>query len=347
MDYPVRRTEDWAAMAGVPLRERIDAFLRNRRYLRRAKSRSGNELRPLHTAREPFGPRDIALICVLRDAENYIPSFLAHYRKLGVARFLVVSDRSTDRSNDLLRQPDVDLFASNVTFSEAGGGLVWRDMLAERYGRNRWYLSVDADEYLVFPGSEMRPVSALAADLERCGLKRAMAAMIDIYPDAPLAAAPTGYPADTAPTEICPLFDGDGYSVTPERIGSALRGGPRKRLFGADMRLTKFPLLYVDRWTQFAGGSHHGTLPVWRNYSAVHAVLLHYKFTPNAVAEFTALAERGTHSNQSEYYKTIVAKDAFRDGPDLRYPGSRRFRGSEDLVAAGFMQDLRLTRPRL
>ena len=82
------------------------------------------------------------------------------------------------------------------------------------------------------------------------------------------------------------MYDGDGYWLGNEKFCTAVRGGPRFRLFGADMRLTKFPVLFVDRKTQFNGGSNHGPLPFRRNFSPVHAVLLHYKFPNDAVKDF-------------------------------------------------------------
>lgn len=341
MQYPVRNVKDWGKLGRLSLKKRIRLFLRDRRYRKRAKSDQGVEFEKIHAATSPLGPRDIILICVARNAATYIPSFLAHYRRLGVTRFAFLDDRSDDQTRALLAQPDVDLYASNVDFRRASGGLLWRDMLVGQYGYDRWYISVDCDEYLIYPGCENRPITAFIADLERNRLKRTLAIMLDIYPDGKLAEAAHD-PIDAPPTVRCPLHDGDGYTVYDDSHSTAVRGGPRLRLFGADMRMSKFPVIFVDRVTQFNGGSHHAPIPVTRNFGPVHAVLLHYKFPTDAVKEFHRIADQGTHAKGAGFYKAIISHAAFGEEMDLRYPGSVRFTNSENLVAKGYMKDLRI-----
>ncbi|MEF2549282.1 glycosyltransferase family 2 protein [Aurantimonas sp. E1-2-R+4] len=297
---------------------------------------------PVRKLSEPLAHDDIILISVLKNAERYLPSFLAHYRSLGVKRFAFVDDRSNDDTRALLlAAPDADIYESNVDYRGASGGLVWRDLLVDRYGQDRWYVSIDCDEYLVFPGSEKRTLMDFIADIESEGLKRALAVMIDIYPDAKLSDAPQHRPPDASPTVVCPLYDAEGYTIANEKFCTAIRGGPRRRMFGTDMRMTKFPVIFVDRKTRFNSGSDHGPLPIQRNYSAVHAVLLHYKFSADSIKEFRTMYEWGTHFDGGRFYKEILDHAAFGETMDFRYAQSTAFVDSEKLVAAGFIQDLR------
>lgn len=342
MEYPVGNPRDWRSLAGPSLLEGALSALRTLRGRRKARRYARLSLDAVRSAPGTLARRGVVLLCVTRDAAKHLPSFLAHHRRLGVARFAFVDDRSADTTRAILQaQDDVDLFESDADFKQARGGLIWRDMLVERYGRDRWYLSLDSDEYLVFPGSEQRPLASFIADLERRRLTRAHAAMIDIYPDSALGQARPAASPEALPTETSPLFDGTGYELNRELFGAALRGGPRRRVYGVDMRMSKFPLLYADAATRFAGGSHHGPLPFGRNFLPVHAVLLHHKFPAGAVEDFREIARRETHSGKSAFYKAIVAQSGFDGSADLRYPGSQRYAGSQQLVAGGFMQDLR------
>lgn len=342
MEYPVKDRKDWKRLEGAPLGLRIASVFRSLRLGRRGRRYARPALLPLRLAARLPARDETVLVCVAKDAAKQLPSLLAHYRRLGLKRFAFLDDRSRDDTRAvLLAQPDVDLFESDVDFKAARGGNIWRDMLVEHYGRGRWYLSVDSDEYLVFPGSEQRPLSAFVADLQRHGLKRAHAAMLDIYPDAPLGAERAPVAEDAFPTETSPLYDGSHYTIGPEMFGTAVRGGPRQRLYGVEMRMSKFPLLFADGATQFAGGSHHGPLPLGRNFLPVHAVVLHHKFPAGVVEDFHEIARRGTHSGKSAFYRHIVAHAGFSDDADLRYEGSRRFRGSQALVDEGFVLDLR------
>ena len=54
---------------------------------------------------------DIPLMFITHNDLKLMPSFLAHYRKLGVTRFICVDDVSTDGTRDYL--PDEDGFVVN------------------------------------------------------------------------------------------------------------------------------------------------------------------------------------------------------------------------------------------
>src|SRR5262249_11263630 len=107
------------------------------------------KLEPITRAR-PLEDGEIPVIAVTRNEIGLLKSFLAHYRQLDVRRFLIVDDQSTDGTTAFLAaQPDVDLYRSNVRYGAAFAGRLWRQMLIDRYGRDRWYVMVDADEFLV------------------------------------------------------------------------------------------------------------------------------------------------------------------------------------------------------
>ncbi|RIX99174.1 glycosyltransferase family 2 protein [Aureimonas flava] len=340
--YPVADPADWAAIGRLSPLRRLALALRERRYRRRAPpaaDAAGAGLTPAGPVR-PLAAGDLALVCVLRNVAAYLDAFLDHYRRLGVTRFVLVDDRSTDGTAErLAAQGDVDLFTAAASFAEGGRGLAWRDALFTLYGRGRWYLNVDADEFLVFPGSETRRIPDLIADLERAGRKRCLAPMLDLYPTGALRDAdPSG---GRHPLEVSPMIDGDGYEIRAEKFTLAVRGGPRTRLFGNAIRLTKFPLILVDEATSLAGGSIHGPLPIARNFAPVNAVLLHFKFSAASVEEFPRLAREGQHFGGSMFYRQISEADGFGADLSLAYPGSLRVGDTQDLVRRGFMQDPR------
>ena len=342
MRYPIENPADWRKFGSLSFRERYLALAwRSWRHRLRARRWKQVDLTAVSPSRGSLAACDLILICVVRNAEKYLPSLLAHYRSIGISRFAVVDDRSDDGTRALLGgETDVDLYQSSVDFRRSAGGLLWRDGLVDIYGRDRWYVSIDADEYLVYPGFEERRLPDFITDLERNGLKRALAVMLDIYPDRAIGAV--GKTLESFPTEVSPLYDSAGYEIRNDKLCTAIRGGPRFRVFGTDMRMTKFPVVFADRQTRFTSGSHHALLPLQRNFSAVQAVLLHHKFPAGAVQDFHAITARGSHFGGSAFYKQTIAHPSFGDELDFRYPGSARYEGSETLVEQGFMQDLRL-----
>lgn len=342
MKYPVEHAQDWEQLVKPTFAEHAFQALREPLLRMRARrSRAGIDLHVVKRAAMSLDPDDVLLICVLRNASKYLPSFLAHYRSLGLRRFAFVDDQSEDETRALLlREDGVDIFESNVRYGASAGGLIWRDMLVDLYGRNRWYVSIDVDEYLVFPGYEHRPLNAFIGDLRRHNLTRSMAVMLDIYPETTLGTAPPHTPLEAFPTVVSPLYDTSSYTLIKHRKCITVRGGPRARLFDSHLRLTKFPVIYMDGPSQFDGVGAHSPLPLRRNHSAAHAVLLHYKFTTEALTEFSRLLTEGQYSNRSKHYRKITENDGFNETLSLRYAGSARFEGSRQLVESGFMRAL-------
>lgn len=173
---------------------------------------------------EPLRPDDLPLVCVVRNAVPYMKSFLRYYREMGVTRFIVVDDRSDDGTTEILSSaPDVDLFCSNMRYAQADRGRVWRDALFNLYGRQRWYLSVDADEFFVFPRMEQRNIRSFIRELEQNGIRRCLAPMIDMYPGGLLRDGVFVDDGAKYPFEVSSHFDGDGYTAKPEKFSGSAR----------------------------------------------------------------------------------------------------------------------------
>ena len=96
-DYPVASPEIWSGIGKLPLHRKLFVALRSRWYAR-ARTPGGVTLTRVSSAESPLDPSGIVLLCGTRNAETQIPSFLQHYRKLGVQRFAFVDDRSQDDS---------------------------------------------------------------------------------------------------------------------------------------------------------------------------------------------------------------------------------------------------------
>lgn len=345
LQYPVRDSADWQRLDRAPLFRRITTYLRHAKLSVRPR----REARLVRHSGEftPLAADDIPVLCIVRNANNYIRSFLAYYRKLGVTRFLFVDDRSDDGTRQVLENaPDVDLYTSNLEYKDVHLGAGWRDALFDIYGRNHWYLLLDADEFLVFPQSESRSLRSFIDDLETAGIRRCFAPMLDLYPPGALAASQFVDDGKQWPFEVSSHFDSDSYRIKPERYGHAVRGGPRQRLFGRDMRLSKFPLIWVDSGTDFRRGSVHGPGPCFRNFVPVTAVLLHYRFSSHSMQEFRKIVAVGGHAGGSAHYNAILASPGFSENFSLAYKGSLKFSGSQDLIDRGFMMDLRRGSPQ-
>jgi hypothetical protein len=143
-----------------------------------------------------------------------LPWLLEYYRKLGVARFFMVDNCSTDGSTEfLLAQKDCHIFRTAAAMREAGQGSAWHQAIIDEHGENHWWVLADADEMLVYPSSETVPLPQFCRYLDAIGAEGVSAFMIDMYSEGPIATA--HYKPGQPFTEVCPFFDSE-YDFWPK-----------------------------------------------------------------------------------------------------------------------------------
>jgi hypothetical protein len=267
----------------------------------------------------PLRAEDIPLVFITHNDMAILPFFLKHYRQLGVTRFICVDDVSKDGTREFLKaQPDVDLWTSPIRYSEARRGRRWREALFARYGYDQ---------------CETQGLAALMRFMDDRGCKRFAAPMIDMYPG-PGSAQPEA--GTDAPWVFSNCFDGSGYDCHLDKRGIRMRGGPRRRCFGEDNELIKYPLIYWDR-SCFFGSSPHRPLPYQRNFTPHWGALLHFKFFVNYKDKIAEAAEGKQHYNDAAHYRAMMEELQRGEGLDLSGDASLGYVGSRQLQDLGFV----------
>ncbi|WP_347415949.1 glycosyltransferase family 2 protein [Paracoccus sp. (in: a-proteobacteria)] len=305
------------------------------------------DLQPIADRTRAIGPDDILVVTTLRNEIAHLPGFLDHYRRLGAAHFLIVDNASDDGSDGFLAaQPDVSLWRSHASYRAARFGLDWTNALLMRHGHGHWCVTVDADELLIYPHHDTRPLPQLVAHLQAQGIAGMGALMLDLYPDGPVgsADAPEGAPL----AQRLPWFDPGPYRarrMMPRR-NLWVQGGVRERVFFADdpvrsPTLNKLPLMRWS-WRQVYVNSTHSLLPPRLNdlYDGpgdrrLSGVLLHGKFLPGIVEKSTEELTRRQHFVRPEAYADYHR--AVARGPVLRDANSLRLTDWRQLVQLGLM----------
>ncbi|WVT75379.1 glycosyltransferase family 2 protein [Sinorhizobium chiapasense] len=281
-------------------------------------------------------PDDLPLVFLTHNDAKLMPGFLAHYRSLGVTRFICVDDVSTDGTRDyLLSQPDVDLWASALRYREARRGRLWREVLFQLYGGDRWYVNVDSDEFLIYDEYESRTLWSVIHALEDLKISRLPAPMLDMYP-VDLGAADVSQLKTRPPWEIADHFDSRGYSLATTRRAITVKGGARHREFDADLELIKYPLIFWDGNCRF-GASIHQPLPYQRNFSPVLGALLHFKFFADYEKVFEDAVADGQYFDGSAAYAKMTQALASTGALQLFSQSSVKFGGSKQLLRLGFI----------
>ncbi len=292
-------------------------------------------------------PGAILAFSTMRNEAIRLPHFLDHHRKLGVDHFLIVDNDSTDGTRDYLdAQADVSLWRTCGSYRLSRFGVDWLTWLQMRHGDGHWCLTVDADELLIYPHHDTRPLRALTEWLDRGGRRSFGALMLDMYPKGRLSAQ--HYSAGDDPCGTLQWFDAGNYMIQKQKRLENLwiQGGPRARLFfGENPRraptMGKVPLVRWSRRYAYVS-STHSILPRHLNHvfdeaggELTSGILLHTKFLPMITGRSAEEKCRREHFANSRIYDSYY--DSLTDDPDLWCAGSTRYRGWRHLEALGLM----------
>lgn len=182
---------------------------------------------------------DIVCVALAHNEGPILPHFLSHYRNLGVNHFLIVDDRSTDNTAEILAgADDVTVFSPSKDSTYKEHKRFWRAELLDQFCAGKWCIVPDLDEHLVYNRMDDLRLPEIISNLEKEGAEAVQATMVDMYCDTPFnEILYEGGPL----IEAFPLFDGPDHHFrlmsprrfrkkypTPDHI---VIGGVRQRMF--------------------------------------------------------------------------------------------------------------------
>ncbi|MCA0846489.1 glycosyltransferase family 2 protein [Salipiger thiooxidans] len=320
--------------------------LQRKRWRLRA-LRKSRELLPVSDRTDRIRPSDLLVFCTQRNEGVRLPYFLRYYREMGVNHFIFVDNDSTDTSRDYLaRQEDVSVWTTRGSYKRSRFGMDWINFLLRRHGHGHWTLTVDPDEFFLYPFCDTRPLRALTDWLDASSIKSFSAMLLDMYPKGRIDAQP--YEAGQNPLEIAHWFDAGNYSIRRNhRYGNLwIQGGPRARMFFADRperapALNKVPLVRWDRRYAYVSSTHmllpRGLNAVFDEWGGEKAsgLLLHTKFLDTFTGKAEEELSRKQHYAGSTEYLAYAAR--LRDNPDLWCKWSEKYINWRQLEILGLM----------
>jgi len=325
------------------------AYLKRNDEMWQRVKRAASQLKLVSEAWPDLSPEhDVALVLVARNEGFRLPYFFDYYRKLGVTRFLYVDNDSTDGSLDYVRsQPDCVAWWTDASYAEAKSGLGWYNYILNTCCHGIWTLVIDPDEFLVYDGIASHGLRDLTEYLRRNDDVSLFTTLVDMYSDT--AVERSKYISGQDPLEVCPFFDGDGYSEKPVPYNglTQISGGPRARFFSSQFEksppaLNKIPLLLFSRGTVFLSSTHMAS-PAFYNKSKARGVLMHFKFFSSFSERVSEEVARGEHYNGAIEYKLYQEKLESGEETILYYEGSRRFRSEQDFLDIGLITPIDFT----
>lgn len=322
--------------------------LRRKRLLLRAR-RKELELRRVQDRTRHIDSGDVLCFVTARNEKVRLAFFLEYYRALGVDHFLFVDNGSDDGSVEYLNsQSDVSLWQTDGSYRGARFGVDWMNALLRRYGVGHWCLTVDPDEFLVYPFCETRPLRALTDWLDASRLRVLPAMLLDMYPRGSI--QDHAYQAGQNPFDVTSWFDGGNYTFkpNPKLHNLWIQGGPRARAFFAEdparaPALNKVPLV---RWQSnyVYVESTHMLLPRGLNKAyatdggeRVSGCLLHTKFLNTFVDKSREDLQRKQHYGNGREYAAYASTLEQQGDLTLWHEYSERYVSWRQLEALGLM----------
>lgn len=293
---------------------------------------------------------------IVRNEIYLLPFFLDHYRALGVSFFVFYDDHSTDGTRELLAaQSDCIVVTSAYRYNEVlHGGLELkhhvRNYLPEMYGNGGWFLTVDADEFLILP-TRFSTIDDLTLYLDKRDLLCVHAPMIGFYPET---LARRDYNGGVSPFAVnrwfdrtpsflrlphlrLPVLHSGGMRYRLAKMLEATQPEAFRRVFGKGGYLLgcpwKVPLLKTGQGLFRANA--HGLNQ--RPPLGVEVGLAHFKLHPDFDRKVADAIERKTYFRDSiEYRFWHAALELLSDEP-LICPESVEFDSAASVEAAGLI----------
>ena len=300
-------------------------------------------LRLLSEDFEPPSKGQISAVFCVRNEAFRLPFFLDYYRRLGVERFFAVDNGSTDETQAvLLAHPDVHVFYTDQPYKESNAGRDWTSWLANQYCLGHWVLTLDVDEFLLYPFAESVSLTELTKYLDHSGYQGLFSIFLDFYSKGLLSEA-IYYPKQS-PFEVCNYFDSPTSYVCYEREifpHFEIKGGPRKRLFwpGGDRTVgPSMRKLVLVKWSKGFSYTHstHSCTPL--KLADITGVVAHFKLLSRFKQHATEEVKRDNRIANSvdwkAYKRVLDEKDPVFFDPHI----SLEYKGTHSLIDGGLMR---------
>ena len=286
-----------------------------------------------------IGPSEIIAFGCFRNEKLRLPYLLEYHKNLGVNRFFIIDNASTDGTVDyLLRQDFVHIFYTEDSYASSHCGIDWLNQLITEYGNNHWILTLDADEMFIYPKCENINLHLLTEYLDMVGAQAMQTFLVDMYSSKPI--KDTHYTPAQPFLDCCSYFDSDSYHGA-NKDNFPTRGGPRHRLFWEDYNreklspyLINIPLIKWRNELKYEVGTHViSNLKI----AELSGAKLHFKFFSDFYTYVESEASRNEHWDNAAQYKAYW--DVLNKNPDLSamYVGSLLYQDSLQLVNLGLM----------
>jgi hypothetical protein len=266
---------------------------------------------------------------------------------MGITHFVFIDNNSNDGGQAYLtKQSDCSIWFTKHSYKKSRFGMDWVNYLLAHYGLDKWCLVVDADEFLVYPFHDVRPIQALTNWLDASRKRTFGTTMLDNYAKGKI--KHNIYSDGDDPLEKSNWFDAGNYiySINQRYKNLWIQGGPRMRVFFKGNpklapALNKIPLVKWKKGYIYASSTHM-LLPRKLNITynkmggeEISGALLHFKFSNVLLHKIKEEKSLKQHYLDGVEYKSYDKHDAA--DLNLWTPYSEKYTGWYQLEDLGLI----------
>jgi len=288
-----------------------------------------------------YEKNEVIVLCLVRNGELYIKSFIEHYFSLGVKHIVFLDNESTDRTISIAKSyKNTSIFRTQKSFKKYKN--IMKYDLIRRFAKKRWCLLVDIDEFFDYPHSDIIKIPQLLEYLNKNGYTTVLAQMLEMFSDKPIAKLKSK-PEDSIKDKY-PFYDISNiqkypYNLPHNKISNKdiklYTGGIRTTVFGLDKPAWrwKHPLIFSDDRTLLV--NMHQVIKA--HVADFTGVLLHYPFLSDFFERVKEAVRKEDYILDSLEYKAYYK--ALKQNPNLtiKQKTSKRLKNIKDLIYNKFL----------
>lgn len=288
---------------------------------------------------------EMVVLVLARNAMAHLPTFLAHYERLGAKHIVLMDNGSND---DTVRyaseRANVSIFRTPLPFRRFQ--LVLKRWMVRQFGMGQgWSLVADVDELLDYPFARNLPLPDFLAYLEQHGYDALCVQNLEMVPRESLSELQGRLTDNLEEThryyDISDIrhaddaiwlrrnhFDADGFH--------SHTGGVWETVFGySGSQLTKQPLFRASSGIRVFPYSVHYVSGA--RIADVTGVFRHYKYTGRFVEHVREELERKQYYGGAEIFQYY--RRTLETNPELSLyrPTSKEYRAAEELLESRFL----------
>lgn len=304
-----------------------------------------------------YASDELLVVCLAKNARQYINSFIKHYVELGVKHIVILDNDSTDDTVALASGNEkVSVYRCSLPFRKYN--LLMRQYLVRRFGKNNhWVLCVDIDELFDYPYSDKIHLDTLLKYLREKSYTTMVAYLLEMFSDQPISRP---NPEITDLKKEYPLYDISSvrksdyltsypYSGYSNRFKREVRldntlgdpgighyaGGIRALIFNLpEVYLIKHPLMFLDGKIKLV----HQHFVDHASVADITGVLFHYKFVSGFSEIVDDAIKNQQYSDDSREYRNYSR--VLKEHPDicLTTCNARKLGSVNDLIDSNYLK---------